>query len=83
MKTTIEISDALFAEVQKLAREEKTTFRSLTEAGLRLIMSKRRETRTKKGLPPLFTVQGNGLTEEFKNASWDDIVEEIHPLPKL
>lgn len=83
MKTTIDISDALFAEVQELAREEKTTFRSLTETGLRLLISSKRKKKARKVLPPLFTVQGGGLTEEFKNATWDDIMEEIYPLPKL
>ena len=36
MKTTIEIADDLFASTQRLARKEKTTFRALTEEGLRL-----------------------------------------------
>ena len=35
MKTTLEIADDLFTRVQQLARREKTTFRALTEQGLR------------------------------------------------
>ena len=35
MKTTIDIADDLFGRVQRMARQEKTTFRSLTEEGLR------------------------------------------------
>lgn len=67
--------------MQELARDEKTTFRSLTEAGLRLIVSDKKSKKKQGALPPLFTVKG-GLTEEFRNASWDDIMEEIYPLPK-
>lgn len=32
-KTTIEIADDLFERAQRVARKEKTTFRSLTEHG--------------------------------------------------
>ena len=39
MKTTIGISDDLFAHTQEVARKEKTTFRSLTERGLRLVLA--------------------------------------------
>jgi hypothetical protein len=38
MKTTIEIADDLFESAQRLASKEKTTFRSLTEQGLRLVL---------------------------------------------
>ena len=37
MKTTIEIADDLFERVQQVAKNEKTTFRALTEQGLRLV----------------------------------------------
>jgi predicted transcriptional regulator len=37
VKTTIEIADDLFERAQRLARKEKTSFRALTEAGLRLV----------------------------------------------
>jgi hypothetical protein len=80
MKTTIDIADELFAEIQDLARQEKTTFRSLVEDGLRLVAVQKRE--KPKKVPPIFTVPGR-LSDDFKNASWDDIMEEIHPLPKL
>jgi hypothetical protein len=77
MKTTIEISDDLFLRAQRLARKEKTTFRSLTEAGLRLVLN---ESDSKKApwkwKPPIF--RGGGLTEEFKNATWDEIRDEIY-----
>jgi hypothetical protein len=74
MKKTIEISDDLFARAQSLARKEKTTFRALTEAGLRLVISGKHSARGKP-LPPLVTSGGDGLTEEFKDWNWDQIRE--------
>ena len=76
MKTTIEIADDLFERAQQLARKEKTTFRSLTEQGLRLVL-KEKQGKPKK-LPPLVTFRGEGLTDEFKNASWEQIRDEIY-----
>jgi hypothetical protein len=75
MKTTIEIADDLFERAQRLARIEKTSFRSLTEQGLRLVL-KEKEAKPKK-LPPLVTVPGT-LTEEFQNAPWEKIRDEIY-----
>ncbi len=76
MKTTIEIADDLFERAQQFARKEKTTFRSLTEQGLRLVL-KAKDGKPKK-LPPLVTVGGGGLTAEFKNAPWERIRDEIY-----
>src|SRR5882672_7347532 len=76
MKTTIEIADDLFERAQRLARKEKTTFRSLTEQGLRLVL-KEKQGKPKK-LPPLVTVRGKGLTDEFKNAPWEKFRDEIY-----
>ena len=76
MKTTIEIADDLFRRAQSVARKEKTTFRSLAEQGLRLVLQAK-QSKPKK-LPPLVTVRGNGLANEFKNASWDRIRDEIY-----
>jgi len=75
MKTTIEIADDLFERVQRFARKEKTTFRSLTEQGLRMVL-KEKEGKPRK-LPPLLTVPG-GLTDEFKNAPWERVRDEIY-----
>ena len=76
MKTTIEIADDLFERAQRLARKEKTTFRSLTEQGLRLVL-KGKQSKPKK-LPPLVTAGGHGLKDEFKNAPWEKIRDEIY-----
>lgn len=71
MKTTIDIADDLFERLQQLARKEGTTFRSLTEHGLRLVLAEKQGRPPK--LPPLVTVRGNGLTDEFKTASWEQL----------
>jgi hypothetical protein len=76
MKTTIEIADDLFERAQRLARKEKRTFRSLTEQGLRLVLEGKQA--KPKNLPPLVTVPGSGLTDEFRNASWDRIRDEVY-----
>ena len=77
MKTTIEIADALFERAQRLARKEKTSFRALTEAGLRLVIAGKHRNRPKK-LPPLVTFGGNGPTDGFKDWNWDRIRDEIY-----
>jgi len=76
MKTTIEIADDLFARAQQKARMEKTTFRALTEQGLRQVLEEPR--RKARRLPPLVTVRGKGLAGEFKHGGWDRIREEIY-----
>jgi hypothetical protein len=77
MKATIEIADDLFHRAQRLARKEETTLRALTEQGLRLVL-KLREAKPAKWewKPPV--VQGQGMTGEFKHATWERIRDEIY-----
>ena len=77
MKTTIEIADDLFERVQRVARKEKTTFRSLTEQGLRMVLKEKQAHPSKWKWKPL-VVQGGGMTDEFKNASWEKIRDEAY-----
>ena len=77
MKTTIEIADDLFERVQHLAEQEKTSFRALTEAGLRLVVSGKYRQRPRK-LPPLVTFGGGGPTQQFKDWDWDRVRDEIY-----
>lgn len=77
MKTTIEIADDLFDRVQRLARKEKTSFRALTEIGLRLVISGKHLNRPRK-LPPLVTFGRGGPTGEFKDWDWARIRDEIY-----
>lgn len=76
MKTTIEIADDLFERVQQLARSERATFRALTEKGLRLVLQRKRLKSNQ--VPPLVTVGGRGVSDEFKNRSWVRIRNEIY-----
>lgn len=39
MKTTIDVSDALFNSVKELARQRRTTLRALIEEGLRRVLN--------------------------------------------
>ena len=66
----------LFERVQRVARKEKRTFRSLTEQGLRLVLKEKQKKPGK--LPPLVTVRGRGLSDEFKNAPWEKFRAEIY-----
>ncbi|MEK7677563.1 MAG: DUF2191 domain-containing protein [Verrucomicrobiota bacterium] len=77
MKTTIEIADDLFERAQRVARKENTTFRSLTEQGLRLVL-KDKQAKAKKWKWQPVTFRGGGMTDEFKNAGWDKIRDEIY-----
>ena len=76
MKTTIQIADDIFERVQELARKEKTSFRALTEQGLRLVLMSKDE--SSKKLPPLVTVKGRGIADKFKNAPWENLRDEIN-----
>ena len=77
MKTTVEIADDLFERAQRVARKEKTTFRSLTEQGLRLVLKERQQGKARK-LPPLVACGGSGLTDEFKDWNWNKIRDEVY-----
>lgn len=78
MKTTIEIADDLFRRAQQLARRQKTTLRALTEQGLRLVLSQKQATRSRWTWQPVVVRGGAGPTEEFRDAGWDQIRDEIY-----
>jgi len=56
---------------------KKTTFRALTEAGLRLVLSGKHLKRARE-LSPLVTFGTDGPTQEFKDWNWDRIRDEIY-----
>lgn len=71
MKTTIEISDALFRAARKAAAREGTTLRALVEEGLRRVLEAR-----SGGSPfKLHTVTfgGDGLAAEAGDGTWERI----------
>ncbi len=77
MKTTIDIPDALLAEAQELARRHGITLKALTTEGLRKVIAE------KKAKKKPFKLRddsfgGDGVTEEFKNATWEQVRDAIH-----
>lgn len=76
MKTTIEISDPLFAEVKRLAAREQTTVRALVEEGLRSTIERRRAA-PKKRIRTVVS-RGGALTPEFRDAPWEKFLEACY-----
>ncbi|MBW7927863.1 MAG: DUF2191 domain-containing protein [Fimbriimonadaceae bacterium] len=75
MKTTVEIADALLDEAKRVAAERETTLRSLIEEGLRKVL----EEEPKKPFKLRdCSVDGNGLTPEFQNATWEQFRDAIY-----
>ncbi len=80
MKTTIEIADDLFERVQRVARKEKTTFRALTEQGLRILLKEKQSVPAKRKWKPI-TRGGGFATEDVSKMSWERMRDEfIYPL---
>jgi predicted transcriptional regulator len=80
MKTTIEIADDLFERAQKVARHEKTTFRSLTEQGLRMVLKDKELAPLKRKWKPITRGGGFATGEDVSKLSWNRIRDEfIYP----
>ena len=76
MKTTIEIEKDLLRRAKQRARTDGRTLRALVEEGLRLVLSRRRARKPYR-LPDA-SVGGEGLTPEFRDASWEQIRDAIY-----
>jgi len=74
MKTTIEIADTLLLRAKARAREKRVTLRSLIEESLAATLDKPLES----ALIQPVTFNGNGLSRDFQDASWDKIRDEIY-----
>ena len=73
MKTTVEISDALFQQAKSVAAEKGISFRELVESGLRQVLS---EARPKKKFKLRdLSFQGDGLAP---GTTWEDIVNKAY-----
>ncbi|HYE61821.1 MAG TPA: ribbon-helix-helix protein, CopG family [Phycisphaerales bacterium] len=72
MKTTVEISDALFEQLRKRAQKEGATMRELIEAALRAFLTppprERKPFRLKDG-----SVGGRGLQPGVDLSNWSHI----------
>jgi hypothetical protein len=79
MKTTIDISDALFEAAKSLAARRGTTLRSLVEDGLRAVID------AAPG-PGVFhlrdeSVSGRGVHPELGEGRWTTLADRIHEGP--
>ena len=80
MKTTVHIPDALLKEAQTLAVRDKTTLKELVSEGLRKVVAER-QTRQPFKLKD-GTVGGKGLSEEFRDAGFAEILAASYGLPR-
>jgi hypothetical protein len=69
MKTTLDISDPLLREAQRMAARKGTTLRSLVEQGLRQVVTEGKRRRTFRLRNAAF--KGRGLRPELRDAGWD------------
>jgi Arc/MetJ family transcription regulator len=76
MKTTIEITDSLFARAKQAAVDDNTTIRALVEDGLRKVLDEREQRKPFKLRDG--SVGGRGLKPEFAGAGWDKIRDAIY-----
>jgi hypothetical protein len=76
MKTTLDISDPLLQQARKLAKRNGTTLRALVEQGLRKVVSESHPRKPFKLRDGSFG--GQGLSDEFRDASWDQIRDLIY-----
>jgi hypothetical protein len=76
MKATIDIADNLLARAKAIAHRDQTTLRSLVEEGLDVVVQRRHQPAKQK--IKFATFHGGARTEEFKNASWEQIRDEIY-----
>jgi hypothetical protein len=75
IKTTIEIADSLLLAAKDRAAREGTTLRALVEEGLRAVLANRRDSSFRLRDA---SVDGEGLSEEFRGASWERVREAIY-----
>ena len=71
MKTTMDISNALYEEARRIARDERITLKALFEEGLRRALADHSHCTPFKLRKATF--KGKGLQPEFTDASWKQI----------
>jgi Arc/MetJ family transcription regulator len=71
MRTTVDLPDELLLEVQRIAREQKRTMRSMLEEALRSAIDKYQRAQAFELLDG--SVGGNGLQPEFRDADWEEL----------
>jgi hypothetical protein len=76
MKTTVEISDSLLREARRVAAREGITLRTLIERALHCAIAEMKQ-------PARFrlrraTFKGEGPRPEFRDASWQQLRDEVY-----
>ena len=71
MRTTVDLPDELVLEVQRVAREQNRTMRSVMEEALRDTVAKYQ--RAQAFELPDASVAGNGLQPGLRDAGWDEV----------
>lgn len=79
MKTSFDISEPLLREVKQLAKQRGTTTKSLVEQALIKLLAEAEASPAGYQLPDL-SVPG-GFTAEFQHATWEQLRDEIYPVP--
>ena len=73
MKTTVEISDALFLQAKRQAAKSGTTLRALIEQGLKQALKDSAHAPAYQ--PRDARVRGKGLTREARSAGWRAVLD--------
>ena len=71
MRTTVDLPDELLLEVQRIAREQKRTVRSVMEEALRATIVKYQRAQVFELADA--SVDGNGLQPDLRDAGWDEL----------
>ena len=77
MKTTVDIVDPVLERAKQLARAENTTLRAIIDEALRVFLDAR-STQPKFKLRDASFKGGGGLTPDFANATWRQILDEVY-----
>lgn len=75
MKTTVEISDELFARARRAAEQQGTSLRNLIEEGLQLALSKNRQPEQTFRLP---TVRGESVPADIRDRGLHAVILESY-----
>jgi hypothetical protein len=71
MRTTVDLPDELVLEVQRIAREQNRTMRSVMEEALRGTIAKYQRAQAFELADA--SVDGNGLQPDLRDAGWDEL----------
>ena len=71
MRTTVDLPDELVHEVQRIAREQNRTMRSVLEEALRVTIAKYQRAQAFELADA--SVAGNGLQPGLRDADWDEL----------